>query len=135
MFHNLALPTEIVNIIKSFLPPHPLQNEMNSWTRKSFFHKWYFNKYSVVQAKNKRLERLKRTDDNWYFKICLQDGFNSEQGVKNRYASKLDKKRMLLKLKFLGIEPWEVSTESCGFRRNVHGNFITVKHKGREIMY
>ena len=60
----MQLPDVLINYIKEFLPPHPLQKEISSWTRKQYFHKWYFNK-QLSQSKKKNINRF--VEDNIFW--------------------------------------------------------------------
>ena len=59
----MELPRDVMNHIKTFLPPHPLQNEISRWKMsnlhskyKQSFHKWYF--WSLHGKKERKNETI-----------------------------------------------------------------------------
>ena len=126
----MELPSDIMNFIKEFIPPHPLQREINMWSRNTHFYRWYFAKDSSTKRKDK-IKRFIEDNDFW----IKTSGLNNERAVKLKHACYIDKKRMLTKLKQLNIAPY-----LCGFtthipRLNTHGNYSEVFYKNQEIIY
>jgi len=51
----MELPQDIMNYVKTFLPPHPLQKEINNWNLygKQYFHTWFFDQYKMWETQMK----------------------------------------------------------------------------------
>ena len=126
----MQLPDVLINYIKEFLPPHPLQKEISSWTRKQYFHKWYFNKHSS-KSKKKNIDRFVKDNIFW----IKMNGTNNEDAIKLKHKCKLDKIRMILKLKELKLELYEVGTTTHIPRLNKYGNYSEVYFNNQEIVY
>ena len=56
----MELPQDVMNHIKTFLPPHPLQKDINIWSRwrKDYFYKWYFSDIIMQKKKDKSNDSL-----------------------------------------------------------------------------
>ena len=65
-------PTDIANLISEYLPAHPMKKDLIDWSRKNYFHKWYF---MINQSKlNKIKDKLNRKyKDDFWFK-CMNEG-------------------------------------------------------------
>jgi len=126
----MELPSELVAYVKEFLPPHPLKSEIDMWTRRTFFYKYYFQKQSSI----KRKERIKRFVDHNDFWIKTTD-LNNEEAVKLKHRCYLDKLRMKAKLNEMDLKPWQYRTITHIPILNKHGNFSEVFHNGQEVIY
>ena len=126
----MNFPSDLVAYIKEFLPPHPLQKEINVWkrTKRTYFYKHYF------QNKSDQKEKIKRFIDHNDFWIRMS-GLNNEDAIKLKHKCNLDKKRMKEKLNQMGIKQWQCSTTTHIPKLNKHGNFSEVFYKGQEIIY
>ena len=133
----MELPQDIINHVKTFLPPHPLQNEISRWKMsnlhskyKQSFHKWYF----FGPYMEKRKEKMKRFIDNNDFWIKMS-GLSNEKAVKLKHICFLDKNRMKEKLKQMNINFHQCRIITNIPRLNKHGNFSEVYFKDEEIIY
>jgi len=133
----MELPQDVINYVKTFLPPHPLQNEISRWKMsnlhskyKQSFHKWYFfGPYMEI-----RKEKMKRFIDNNDFWIKMS-GLSNEKAVKLKHRCFLDEKRMSKKLKEMSIKKNQCKTITHIPNLNKHGNFSEVYFKDQEIIY
>jgi hypothetical protein len=127
----MELPQDIINHIKTFLPPHPLQDQIRRWEfenlfskRKQYFHKFYFS-FSM----DKKKEKI--THDFW-IKIS---GLSNEKAVKLKHRCYLDNNRMKEKLKQMNIKTYQCRIITHIPQLNKHGNFSEVYFKDQEIIY
>jgi len=132
----MELPQDIKNHIKTFLPPHPLQDQIRRWEfenlyskRKQYFHKFYFS-FSMDKKKEK-ITRFMKENDFW-IKIS---GLSNEKAVKLKHRCYLDKKRMKEKLKQMNIKTYQCRIVSATHELNEHGNFSHVYFNNQEIIY
>ncbi len=124
----MQLPDVLIAHIQDFLPPHPLQSEITSWTRKQYFNKWFFDKNS---QKKIDINRFVENNDFW----IKMSGLKNEKAVKLKHKCTLDKRRMKLKLKELNLKSYEVSTTTHIPQLNKHGNYSEVYYNNQEIIY
>jgi len=133
----MELPQDIKNHMKTFLPPHPLQNEISRWKVSNFhskykqnFCKWYF--FGPYMEKKK--EKLTRfiSDNDFWIKISR---LPNEKAIKLKHRCYLDKKRMNEKLKVLNIKTYLCRVVTHIPQLNEHGNFSEVYFKDQEIIY
>ena len=126
----MELPQDIMNYVKTFLPPHPLQKEISKWTRNQHFYKWYFNQSQMYKKKDK----IKRfiNDNEFWIKMSR---LSNEEAVKLKHRCFLDKKRMKEKLKQMNITTYQCKTITHIPTLNKHGNFSEVYFKDQEIVY
>jgi hypothetical protein len=132
----MELPQDIKNHIKTFLPPHPLQNEISRWEfenlfskRKQYFHKFYFSFFSM--DKKEKLTRFINDNDFW----IKMSRLSNEKAIKLKHRCYLDKKRMNEKLKVLNIKTYLCRVVTHIPQLNEHGNFSEVYFKDQEIIY
>ena len=132
----MELPQDIKNHIKTFLPPHPLQNEISRWEfenlfskRKQYFHKFYFSFFSM--DKKEKLTRFINDNDFW----IKMSRLSNEKAIKLKHRCYLDKKRMNEKLKELNIKTYLCRVVTHIPQLNEHGNFSEVYFKDQEIIY
>ncbi len=132
----MELPQDIKNHIKTFLPPHPLQNEISRWEfenlfskRKQYFHKFYFCFFSM--DKKEKLTRFINDNDFW----IKMSRLSNEKAIKLKHRCYLDKKRMNEKLKDLNIKTYLCRVVTHIPQLNEHGNFSEVYFKDQEIIY
>ena len=123
------LSHDLMNYIKSFLPPHPLQKEINYWSRKQYFHKWYFSQSRLQKCKNK----IKRFIEDNNFWIKMSD-LSNEDAIKLKHKCYLDKKRMTTKLIEMKLE-YHCKIVTHIPRLNKHGNYSEIYYNGEEIIY
>ena len=128
----MELPQDVMNYVKTFLPPHPLQNKINLWNRcrMDYFYKWYFSDVSMQKKKDK----IKRFIDNNDFWIKIS-GLSNEKAVKLKHRCFLDKKRMKEKLEQMDIRTYLCRIITHIPQLNEHGNFSEVYFKDQEIIY
>ncbi len=133
----MELPQDVMNNVKTFLPPHPLQNRISRWEvsnlfskRKVSFHKWYFSFSSMEKKKEKITEFI--SDNDFWIKISR---LPNEKAVKLKHRCYLDKKRMNEKLKELNIKTYQCRIITHIPQLNEHGNFSEVYFKDQEIIY
>jgi len=126
----MELPSDIITYIKSFLPPHPLQKEINMWSRKQYFYKCYFDKTNSQKQRHK-IKRFVEDNDFW----IKMTGLPNEEAVKLKHRCYLDKKRMISKLDEMKIRLGQCETVTHIPRLNKHGNFTEVYYNGEEIVY
>ena len=131
----MELPQDIINHIKTFLPPHPLQDQIRRWEfenlfskRKQYFHKFYF---SLMCMKKEKITRFIKENDFW-IKIS---GLSNEKAVKLKHRCYLDKKRMKEKLKQMNIKTHQCRIITHIPQLNKHGNFSEVYFKDEENIY
>ena len=133
----MELPQDIKNHKTTFLPPHPLQNEISRWKvsnlhskYKQNFYKWYF--FGPYMEKKK--EKLTRfiSDNDFWIKISR---LPNEKAIKLKHRCYLDKKRMNEKLKVLNIKTYLCRVVTHIPQLNEHGNFSEVYFKDQEIIY
>jgi len=124
----MELPQDIMNNIKSFLPPHPLQFEIATWSRKQYFYKSYFNKNS---KKKDKIERFIKDNDFW---IDIS-GLSNEDAVKLKHKCFLDKHKLKKKLNQMNLLMWHCIIVTHIPTLNKHGNYSEVFYKGQEIIY
>jgi len=125
------LPSEISQLIDSYIPPHPLQRQISMWSRKQYFYKWFFER-------NKQKCKKYNKDSHYFWsldQLIKYDGHTNEGAIKLHLASKKDKKRMMSKLDSLGIKSYEVKTCTHFPKLNKHGNMSEVYYNGVEIIY
>ena len=133
----MELPQDIINHIKTFLPPHPLQHQISRWEidnllskYKQRFHKWFFSPM-CMQKKKEKITRFIKENDFW-IKIS---GLSNEKAVKLKHRCYLDKKRMNEKLKELNIKTYQCRIVTHIPQLNEHGNFSEVYFNDQEIIY
>ena len=133
----MELPQDIINHIKTFLPPHPLQHQISRWEidnllskYKQRFHKWFFSPM-CMQKKKEKITRFIKENDFW-IKIS---GLSNEKAVKLKHRCYLDKKRMNKKLKELNIKTYQCRIVTHIPQLNEHGNFSEVYFNDQEIIY
>ena len=133
----MELPQDIINHVKTFLPPHPLQNQISQWnesnlfhSRKQYFHKWYFSRIPMQKSKDK-IKRFMNDNDFW----IKMSNLPNEEAVKLKHKCYLDGKRMNEKLKQMNIKKCQCKTITHIPRLNKHGNFSEVFFNGQEIIY
>jgi len=126
----MELPQDIMNYVKTFLPPHPLQKEMNKWSRKQYFNKWYFDQYDMQKTKMK----IKQFVDDNDFWIKMNRSSN-EDAVKLKHKCFLDKQRLACKLNSMNLKMFQCHSVTHIPRLNIHGNYSEVYHNGQEIIY
>ena len=131
----MELPQDIKNHMKTFLPPHPLQNEISRWKvsnlhskYKKNFYKWHF---FGMDIKKEKITRFIKENDFW-IKISR---LPNEKAVKLKHRCYLDKKRMNEKLKELNIKTYQCRIITHIPQLNEHGNFSEVYFKHQEIIY
>jgi len=131
----MELPQDVMNHIKSFLPPHPLQNEISRWKisnlhskYKQSFHRWYF---FHMEKKKDKITRFMSDNDFW-IKVS---GLSNEKAVKLKHRCFLDKKRMKEKLKQMNIKHYLCRIITHIPSLNKHGNFSEVYFNDQEIIY
>ena len=133
----MELPQDIMNYVKTFLPPHPLQERISQWEvsnlfskRKQHFHKWYFSLLSMEKKKEKITRFI--SDNDFWIKISR---LPNEKAVKLKHRCYLDKKRMNEKLNELNIKTYQCRIITHIPQLNKHGNFSEVYFKDQEIIY
>ena len=128
----MELPQDVMNHIKTFLPPHPLQKDIDIWSRwrKDYFYKWYFSDISMQKKKEKR-KRFIDINDHW----IKTSGLSNEKAVKLKHRCYLDNKRMKEKLKQMNIKTYQCRTVTHIPSLNKHGNFTEVYFNDQEIIY
>ena len=132
----MELPQDIMNHIKTFLPPHPLQDQIKRWEfenlfskRKQYFHKFYFSFFSM--DKKEKITRFISDNDFW----IKMSRLSNEKAVKLKHRCYLDKKRMKEKLKQMNINFHHCRIITNIPQLNKHGNFSEVYFKDQEIIY
>ena len=132
----MELPQDIMNHIKTFLPPHPLQDQIKRWEfenlfskRKQYFHKFYFSFFSM--DKKEKITRFISDNDFW----IKMSRLSNEKAVKLKHRCYLDKKRMKEKLKQMNINFYHCRIITNIPQLNKHGNFSEVYFKDEEIIY
>ena len=128
----MELPQDVMNHIKTFLPPHPLTRDIEIWSRwrRDYFYKWYFSDTSM-QKKKEKITRFISDNDFW-IKIS---GLSNEKAVKLKHRCFLDKKRMKEKLNQMNIKTFQCKTVTHIPSLNKHGNFSEVYFNDQEIIY
>ena len=128
----MELPQDVMNHIKTFLPPHPLTRDIEIWSRwrGDYFYKWYFSDTSM-QKKKEKITRFISDNDFW-IKIS---GLSNEKAVKLKHRCHLDKKRMKEKLKQMDIKTYLCRIITHISSLNKHGNFSEVYFNDQEIIY
>ena len=128
----MELPQDVMNHIKTFLPPHPLTKDIEIWSRwrRDYFYKWYFSDTSM-QKKKEKITRFISDNDFW-IKIS---GLSNEKAVKLKHRCYLDKKRMKEKLKQMNIKHYLCRIITHIPSLNKHGNFSEVYFNDQEIIY
>ncbi len=102
----------------------------SQWECYEYFQKYYFGQ-SYISDKIKKIKELCHDRD---FNIKIS-GFSNEKAIRLFHASRLDLRRMKLKLTELNIKIYEVRTETNINQLNKHGNYRTVYYKNQEIIY
>jgi hypothetical protein len=132
----MELPQDVMNYVKTFLPPHPLQDQIKRWEfenlfskRKQYFHKFYFSFFSM--DKKEKLTRFINDNDFW----IKMSRLSNEKAIKLKHRCYLDKKRMNEKLKELNIKTYLCRVVTHIPQLNEHGNFSEVYFKDQEIIY
>ena len=138
MNNKIILPFDVINKILIMRPSHPvsklIKKEINKWTRKCYFYKHFFNTSDILNIKKKRDYNLDRRD--FTLKMLLEGGkLSNHQAVNLIRESKLEKQRLRKKLEELNIKEYEISTSTFFPKKNKHGNFTTVKHKNKELIF
>ena len=133
----MELPQDIINHIKTFLPPHPLQDQIRRWEfenlfskRKQYFHKFYFSLFPMDKRKDKITRFIKEND--FWIKIS---GLSNEKAVKLKHRCYLDKNRMKEKLKQMNSKTYQCRIITHIPQLNKHGNFSEVYFNNQEIIY
>ena len=127
-------PTDIANLISEYLPAHPMKKDLIDWSRKNYFHKWYF---MINQSKlNKIKDKLNRKyKDDFWFKCMNEDGYTNEQAIKLRYKSKLEKTELIEELTALNLKIHQVR-QVCHFGKfNRYGRMMEVFYKDKQIIF
>ena len=127
-------PTDIANLISEYLPAHPMKKDLIDWSRKNYFHKWYF---MINQSKlNKIKDKLNRKyKDDFWFKCMNEDGYTNEQAIKLRYKSKLEKAELIEELTALKLTIHQVR-QVCHFGKfNRYGRMMEVYYKDKQIIF
>ena len=127
-------PTDIANLISEYLPAHPMKKDLIDWSRKNYFHKWYF---MINQSKlNKIKDKLNRKyKDDFWFKCMNEDGYTNEQAIKLRYKSKLEKAELIEELTALNLTLYQVR-QVCHFGTfNRYGRMMEVYYKDKQIIF
>jgi hypothetical protein len=131
----MELPQDVMNHIKTFLPPHPLQDQIRHWEidnlltkYKKNFYRWYF---FGMEKKKEKITRFIKDNDFW---IKLS-GLSNEKAVKLKHRCYLDKKRMKEKLKQMNIKHYLCRIITHIPSLNKHGNFSEVYFNDQEIIY
>ena len=127
-------PTEIANLISEYLPAHPMKKDLIDWSRKNYFHKWYF---MINQSKlNKIKDKLNRKyKDDFWFKCMNEDGYTNEQAIKLRYKSKLEKAELIEELTALNLKLYQVR-QVCHFGEfNRYGKMMEAYYKDKQIIF
>ena len=128
----MELPQDVMNHIKTFLPPHPLTKDIEIWSRwrRDYFYKWYFSDTSM-QKKKEKITRFISDNDFW-IKIS---GLSNEKAVKLKHRCFLHTKRMREKLKQMNIKHYLCRIITHIPSLNKHGNFSEVYFNDQEIIY
>ena len=128
----MELPQDVMNHIKTFLPPHPLTRDIEIWSRwrRDYFYKWYFSDTSM-QKKKEKITRFISDNDFW----IKTSGLSNEKAVKLKHEYFLDKKRIKEKLKQMNINIHHCRIISTNNYKNKHGNFSEVFFNDQEIIY
>ena len=133
----MELPQDVMNHIKSFLPPHPLQDQIKRWEidnllskYKKNFYRWYCFNYSMEKKKEKITRFI--SDNDFWIKVS---GLSNEKAVKLKHRCFLDNKRMKEKLKQMNIKHHLCRIITHIPRLNKHGNFSEVFFNDQEIIY
>ena len=131
----MELPQDVMNHIKTFLPPHPLQDQIRHWEidnlltkYKKNFYRWYF---FGMEKKKEKITRFISDNDFW-IKIS---GLSNEKAVKLKHRCFLDTKRMREKLKQMNIKHYLCRIITHIPSLNKHGNFSEVYFNDQEIIY
>ena len=131
----MELPQDVMNHIKTFLPPHPLQDQIKRWEidnllskYKKNFYRWYF---FGMEKKKEKITRFISDNDFW-IKIS---GLSNEKAVKLKHRCFLDTKRMREKLKQMNIKHYLCRIITHIPSLNKHGNFSEVYFNDQEIIY
>ena len=132
----MELPQDVMNHIKTFLPPHPLQNEISRWKMsnlhskyKQSFHKWCFS--FDMEKRKEKMKRFIDTNDHW----IKTSGLSNEKAVQLKHRAFLDNKRMKEKLKQMDIKAYLCRITTHIPSLNKHGNFSEVYFNDQEIIY
>jgi hypothetical protein len=131
----MELPQDVMNHIKTFLPPHPLQDQIRHWEidnllskYKKNFYRWYFFR---MEKKKEKITRFISDNDFW-IKVS---GLSNEKAVKLKHEYFLDKKRIKEKLKQMNINIHHCRIISTKNNKNKHGNMSEVYFNDQEIIY
>ena len=127
-------PTDIANLISEYLPAHPMKKDLIDWSRKNYFHKWYF---MINQSKlNKIKDKLNRKyKDDFWFKCMNEDGYTNEQALTLRYKHKLEKAELNEELTRLNLKIYDVR-QVCHFGTfNRYGRMMEVYYKDKQIIF
>ena len=133
----MELPQDVMNHIKTFLPPHPLQDQIRHWEIDNLlskyqknFYRWYCFNY-VMEKKKEKITRFIKDNDFW-IKVS---GLSNEKAVKLKHEYFLDKKRIKEKLKQMNINIHHCRIISTKNNKNKHGNMSEVYFNDQEIIY
>ena len=133
----MELPQDVMNHIKTFLPPHPLQDQIRHWEIDNLlskyqknFYRWYCFNY-VMEKKKEKITRFIKDNDFW-IKVS---GLSNEKAVKLKHEYFLDKKRIKVKLKQMNINIHHCRIISTHNNKNKHGNMSEVYFNDQEIIY
>ena len=139
---NKRLPAELKREILSFYKEDKvlsiMKKELENWTRKKYFHLYYFNQKHLKELKEKRQYQMER--DNYYFQSLINDKkWTTERIVKHKYDKAMCKQRLNNKLKELNISiifmyGQDITLTSSDVK-NARGNYHTCKINGVEIIY
>ena len=127
-------PKDVADLISEYLPAHPMKKDLIAWSRKNYFHKWYF---MINQSKlNKINDKLNRKyKDDFWFKCMNEDGYTNEQAIKLRYKSKLEKAELIEELTALNLKIYDVR-QVCHFGTfNRYGRMMEVYYKDKLIIF
>ncbi len=126
----MEIPVDLQNYIKSFLPPHPMTKEIASWTRRTYFNRWFFEKKSS-RDKIKVIGRFVEHNNFW---IKMSE-LSNKDAVQLKHKCNLDKKRMKAKLQELNLKPYQIRTVTHIPHLNRHGNYSELFCGNNEIIY
>ena len=127
-------PTDIANLVSEYLPAHPMKKILIDWSRKNYFHKWYFmiNQSKLNKIKDKLNHKYK---DDFWFKCMNEDGYTNEQALTLRYKHKLEKGELNEELTRLNLKLYQVR-QVCHFGEfNRYGRMMEVYYKDKQIIF
>jgi len=128
----MEIPVDLQNVIKTFLPPHPMHEEISAWTRnrRTYFNRWFFEK----KSSRDKIKAISRFVDHNNFWIKMS-GLSNKDAVQLKHKCKLDKMRMIAKILELNLKPYEIRTVTHIPHLNRHGNYSEVFCGNNEIVY